>query len=175
MKTSIVALTALLSLIPISHAEQVELVSVEPLKHEKAVTTKVEYPAISCTFESIFNLEKGMNILAMRLSNSSEVPVKVSKLLIGLDESYEVRFNGQILPNAFNNHQANNEVEVLREKRGLRWLVVPPKSSVLVSHDPTDWQSLENLSSDHKMFEIELFSKLFRSQKVLLRYKLIQE
>ena len=127
-------------------AGEIELVSVKPLKHEKIVAMKLKYPAISCTFESIFYLENGVNILAIRLSNSSETPVKVSKLLLGLDESYEVTFAGHTLPNGFNNHQANNELERYREKIGLRWLIVPPKRSVLVCLDTTDWQSLKDLS-----------------------------
>jgi hypothetical protein len=111
----------------------------------------------------------------MRLSNSSEIPVKVSKLLLGLDESYEVKFDGHVLPNAFNNQQLHNEIELLREKKGLRWLVVPPKSTVLVSLDPRDWQSLEDLSNEHQVFEIELTSNLFRSGRALLRYEIIKE
>ena len=152
-------------------AREVELVSVEAMKNGDRLAGRQEYSGITCSFESVFAIESGKNVLAVRLKNGSEKPIRVSKLLLGLDESYKVVFNNRILPNELNNHQANNELEIYREKLGLRWLIIPPKGSALVSLDPTNWRALEELSGNHKEFQVELSSNLFDSHKVLLRFK----
>ena len=152
-------------------AREFELVSVEVMKNKETLEVKQEYKSITCSFELNFSLESGKNILAIRLSNSSDKPAKISKLLLGLDESYKLIYDNKILSNAFNNHQANKELEIYREKLGFRWLIIPAKGSTLISLDPTSWQALEDLSVDHKEFQVELSSNLFDSQKVLLRFK----
>jgi hypothetical protein len=156
-------------------AREIELIEVKLIDGKVTPIVKKEHEGITCSFESVLDLDKGKILLAIRLQNSRDELFKVSKYLLGLDESYELKFNDNVLPNEFSNHQSINQLEADREKLGTRWLIVPPKGSILLSFDPVSWQALEDLGDTNDQFEVVLTSYLFHSQKVLLKFKVLPE
>ena len=66
-------------------AREMELVSVELIKGKAELNEKPQYESITCAFELIFSLEHGTYELAIRLDNTSDKTVKVSKLQMCMD------------------------------------------------------------------------------------------
>jgi len=79
-------------------AREIELISVEPIDGKGTPTMNKEHEGLTCNFESVLDLDNSKSLLAIRLRNSTDEPVKVSRYLLGLDESYKLKFNDNVLP-----------------------------------------------------------------------------
>lgn len=72
--------------------------SVEHSKVELEPADSSKDKRINCTFESIFSIDLDKNVLGIRINNISESEVRLSKMLLELDSSYEIMYDNIVLP-----------------------------------------------------------------------------
>lgn len=151
-KLSVLNVLFFLMFLSISSAEEFVL---EKIIHDSS--SELHSGELKDVYGEFFLIESVNNnskTLGIKITNGGKKDAKISRFMSAFDESYELKFQNEEIPYTMNNHQMIEHMEEIREKNGVRWLVLPPGVTLYVAFDPASWGALRNLPKDKKSFDI---------------------